>query len=76
MDSVRVMARVSSCQLGRPMQLKALLRNLALKERNLHMVLWLKLLSCNDMCNWQRQLKAYKMWLFQRMAWLLWQVYG
>ena len=37
------MARVSSCQLGRQMQLKVLLRNLALKELSLYMVLWLKL---------------------------------
>ena len=28
------------------------------------------------MYNWQRQLKAYKMWIFLRMAWLLSHVYG
>lgn len=70
------MARVSSCQLGRPMQLKALLRNLALKELSLYMVLWLKLAKLQRHVQLPTQIKAYKMWLFLRMAWLLLQVYG
>lgn len=40
------------------------------------MILWLKLAKLQRHVQLPTQIKAYKMWIFLRMAWLLWLVCG